>query len=181
MIGVFIDTFIVLTLNALVVISTLYTADGPLAECGAAAASTVLTKTNLAQVAFGTVLGENFGAMFVAGARLTVPLLAVVLRKGYGLGAMAMAGGSLHAPLLTVSWPTGEFGGMGLEGAVRLGYRKELDALTDPAERRARYDELVAQYYARGKAVSMASAFEIDDVIDPADTRAVLVRALART
>ena len=128
-----------------------------------------------------TATVRRFGAMFVAGARLTVPLLTVVLRKGYGLGAMAMAGGSLHAPLLTVAWPTGEFGGMGLEGAVRLGYRTELDALTDPVERKARYDELVAQYYARGKAVSMASAFEIDDVIDPAETRAVLIRSLART
>ena len=66
MIGVFMDTFVVLTLNALVVISTLYTADGPLAECGAAAASTTLGKANLAQTAFGVVFGESAGAMFVA-------------------------------------------------------------------------------------------------------------------
>ena len=66
MISVFIDTFVVLTLNALVVISTLYTHGGPLAECGAAAASTTLTKTNLAQTAFGTVFGSEFGAVFVA-------------------------------------------------------------------------------------------------------------------
>jgi acetyl/propionyl-CoA carboxylase alpha subunit/acetyl-CoA carboxylase carboxyltransferase component len=126
-----------------------------------------------------TAAVRRFSEMFVAGARLTVPLCMVVLRKGYGLGAMAMAGGDFKAPLLTVSWPTGEFGGMGLEGGVRLGYRAELDAIADPAARRARYEELVAQAYERGKGLSMAAAFEIDDVIDPADTRAVLVRALA--
>jgi acetyl-CoA carboxylase carboxyltransferase component len=124
----------------------------------------------------GTV--RRFGAMFVAGARLTVPLCTVVLRKGYGLGAMAMAGGDLHAPAITLAWPTGEFGGMGLEGAVRLGYRKELDAIADPQARRARHDELVTAYYERGKALSVASVFEIDDVIDPADTRSTLLTAL---
>jgi acetyl-CoA carboxylase carboxyltransferase component len=127
-----------------------------------------------------TATVRRFGAMFVAGARLTVPLCAVVLRKGYGLGAMAMAGGDLKAPLLCVAWPTGEFGGMGLEGAVRLGYRRELDAIADPAERQQRYDQLVASYYERGKALSTAAAFEIDDVIDPADTRGVLISSLAR-
>ena len=127
-----------------------------------------------------TATVRRFGAMFVAGARLTVPLCAVVLRKGYGLGAMAMAGGDLKAPLLCVAWPTGEFGGMGLEGAVRLGYRRELDAIADPAERQQRYEHLVASYYERGKALSTAAAFEIDDVIDPADTRAVLISCLAR-
>ena len=127
-----------------------------------------------------TATVRRFSAMFVAGARLTAPLCAVVLRKGYGLGAMAMAGGDLHAPALTVAWPTGEFGGMGLEGAVQLGYRKELDALEDPDARRARYDELVATYYERGKALSVAAVFEIDDVIDPADTRTVLSRTLGR-
>ena len=127
-----------------------------------------------------TAIVRRFGAMFVAGARLTVPLCAVVLRKGYGLGAMAMAGGDLKAPLLCVAWPTGEFGGMGLEGAVRLGYRKELDAIADPAERQQRYDQLVASYYERGRALSTAAAFEIDDVIDPADTRPVLIGSLAR-
>ncbi len=75
---------------------------------------------------------QRFGAMFVAGARLTVPVCAVVLRKAYGLGAMAMTAGDLRRPAITVAWPTGEFGGMGLEGAVRLGYRKELDAIEDP-------------------------------------------------
>jgi acetyl-CoA carboxylase carboxyltransferase component len=125
-----------------------------------------------------TATVRRFGAMFVAGARLTVPLVTVVLRKGYGLGAMAMAGGDLRAPLVTVSWPTGEFGGMGLEGGVRLGYRNELSAIEDPAARQARYEELVAEAYERGKGLSTAAAFEIDDVVDPADTRAVLARTL---
>jgi acetyl-CoA carboxylase carboxyltransferase component len=124
----------------------------------------------------GTV--RRFGALFVAGARLTVPVCVVVLRKAYGLGAMAMAGGDLHAPLLTVAWPTGEFGGMGLEGAVRLGYRAELEAIADADARQARYEELVAGYYERGKALSTATAFEIDDVIDPAGTRSLLIQTL---
>jgi len=127
-----------------------------------------------------TAIVRRFGAMFVAGARLTVPVCAVVLRKAYGLGAMAMTAGDLRRPAITVAWPTGEFGGMGLEGAVRLGYRKELEAIEDPAGRRARYEELVAEQYTRGKAVSTAMAFEIDDVIDPAGTRAVLAGVLAR-
>jgi acetyl-CoA carboxylase carboxyltransferase component len=124
----------------------------------------------------GTV--RRFGALYVAGARLTVPLCVVVLRKAYGLGAMAMAGGDLRAPLLTVAWPTGEFGPMSLEGAVRLGYRRELEALSDPTVRQARFEELVAESYERGKALNVATVFEIDDVIDPADTRTVLIRAL---
>jgi acetyl/propionyl-CoA carboxylase alpha subunit/acetyl-CoA carboxylase carboxyltransferase component len=128
-----------------------------------------------------TATVRRFGAMFVAGARLTVPVCAVVLRKAYGLGAMAMTGGDLRRPAVTVAWPTGEFGGMGLEGAVRLGYRRELDAIGDPDARRARYDELVAQQYTRGKALSAAAAFEIDDVVDPAGTRAVLTGVLARS
>ena len=127
-----------------------------------------------------TATVRRFGAMFVAGARLTVPVCAVVLRKAYGLGAMAMTAGDLRRPAITVAWPTGEFGGMGLEGAVRLGYRKELDAIGDPGARQARYDELVAEQYTRGRALSAAMAFEIDDVIDPADTRAVLSDVLAR-
>ena len=127
-----------------------------------------------------TAIVRRFGAMFVAGARLTVPVCAVVLRKAYGLGAMAMTAGDLRRPAITVAWPTGEFGGMGLEGAVRLGYRSELDAIEDPGARQARYDELVAEQYTRGKALSTAMAFEIDDVIDPADTRAVLAGVLAR-
>ena len=127
-----------------------------------------------------TAIVRRFGAMFVAGAQLTVPVCAVVLRKAYGLGAMAMTAGDLRRPAITVAWPTGEFGGMGLEGAVRLGYRREVDAIEDAADRRARYDELVAEQYTRGQALSTAAAFEIDDVIDPADTRAVLTDVLAR-
>jgi acetyl-CoA carboxylase carboxyltransferase component len=127
-----------------------------------------------------TAVVRRFGAMFVAGARLTVPLCAVVLRKAYGLGAMAMTAGDLRRPAITVAWPTGEFGGMGLEGAVRLGYRRELDAISDPEARQVRYEQLVADQYTRGKALSTAMAFEIDDVIDPADTRGVITDVLGR-
>ncbi|NED61259.1 biotin carboxylase, partial [Streptomyces sp. SID10244] len=126
-----------------------------------------------------TATVRRFSDMFRAGARLTVPLVMVVLRKAYGLGAMAMAGGDLHAPVATLSWPTGEFGGMGLEGAVRLGYRDQLEAIEDSAARQARYDELVAMHYEHGKALNVASVFEIDSVIDPADTRATIVRCLS--
>ena len=123
-------------------------------------------------------LVRRAGEMFVAGAHLSTPLVMVVLRKGYGLGAMAMAGGGLRSTLLAVSWPTGEFGGMNFEGAARLGYRKELEAIADPAAREARFAELVERAYRHGKALSTATVFDIDDVIDPADTRAVLARAL---
>ncbi|MDA3623914.1 ATP-grasp domain-containing protein [Saccharopolyspora sp. WRP15-2] len=114
---------------------------------------------------------KRFGGLFVLGARLTVPFGAVVLRKGYGLGAMAMTGGSFRAPQFTVAWPTGEIGGMGLEGAVRLGYSKELAAAPDEAARQQLYDDLVAEAYERGRALRAATTFELDDVIDPADTR----------
>src|SRR4051795_4833809 len=124
----------------------------------------------------GTV--RRFGALYVAGAALTVPLIAVVLRKAYGLGAMAMTGGDLRAPLLTLAWPTGESRPMSLEGAVRLGYRREFEALPDEAARQARFDELVAAAYEQGKALNVASVFEIDDVIDPADTRRAVSEAL---
>jgi acetyl-CoA carboxylase carboxyltransferase component len=102
----------------------------------------------------------------------------VVLRKAYGLGAMAMTGGDLRAPFLTLAWPTGEFGPMSLEGAVRLGYRREFAALPDADARQARFDELVTAAYQQGRALNVASVFEIDDVIDPADTRGVLTAAL---
>lgn len=125
-----------------------------------------------------TATVRHFGRMFVRGGNLTVPVAAVVLRKAYGLGAMAMTGGSLHDPVLTVSWPSGEFGGMGLEGAVRLGFRKELEAIADPAARSRRYDELVARMYEQGSAVNQAMHLEIDDVIDPARTRDVLLASL---
>ncbi len=116
--------------------------------------------------------------MFVTSANIDVPLMTIVTRKGYGLGAQAMAGGSFKAPLFCVTWPTGEFGGMGLEGAVKLGYRKELQAIEDPAERAATYEKMVADMYKRGKAVNMASHFELDDVIDPADSRKWIASAL---
>jgi acetyl/propionyl-CoA carboxylase alpha subunit/acetyl-CoA carboxylase carboxyltransferase component len=119
---------------------------------------------------------RRFGRMFVLGARLTVPLGMIILRKGYGLGAMAMAGGSFHAPDFTVAWPTGEIGGMGLEGAVRLGFSKELAAATDPDERQKLFDRLVEAAYHHGKALRSATTFELDDVIDPAESRAWIAR-----
>jgi acetyl/propionyl-CoA carboxylase alpha subunit/acetyl-CoA carboxylase carboxyltransferase component len=118
-----------------------------------------------------TGLVRHASRMFVTGAGLTVPFMTVVLRKGYGLGAQAMAGGSFRAPLFIVGWPTSEFGGMGLEGAVKLGYRNELAAIEDPEERRRTFDGMVERMYQVGKGVSMAEAFEIDDVIDPVETR----------
>ena len=121
---------------------------------------------------------RHFGRMFVTAASTTVPWVTVVLRKGYGLGAQAMAGGSFHANVMTVAWPTGEFGGMGLEGAVRLGYRKELEAESDPEERRLLEAALIARAYENGSALNMASHTEIDDVIDPADTRARILAAI---
>ena len=118
-----------------------------------------------------TALVRHCSRLFVTGANVTVPMATIVLRKAYGLGAQAMMGGTTKAPLACVAWPTGEFGGMGLEGAVRLGYRKELEAVADPDEREALFAEMVARMYERGKALSIASVFEIDDVIDPADSR----------
>ena len=125
-----------------------------------------------------TALVRHCCRLYVVGASVSVPMFTVVLRKAYGLGAQAMAAGSFHAPFFAVSWPTGEFGGMGLEGAVKLGYRDELAAIDDPDERRARYEERVAAMYAQGKAINTASLFEIDDVIDPADTRRWIVEGL---
>ena len=116
--------------------------------------------------------------MFVVGANLSVPVFTVVVRKGYGLGAQSMCAGSFHSPFFIVAWPTSEFGGMGLEGAVRLGYRKELEAISDPIERDALFKKLVARLYEVGKGVSMAAWLEIDDVIDPAETRRWIMRGL---
>jgi acetyl-CoA carboxylase carboxyltransferase component len=121
---------------------------------------------------------RHVSRMFVAAAHLRVPMLSVVLRKGYGLGAMAMTGGGFHETLSTVAWPTGEFGGMGLEGAVRLGYRKELEAAPEGPEREALFQQLLAQQYDNGSAINMAATLEIDAVIDPADTREWLVAGL---
>jgi acetyl-CoA carboxylase carboxyltransferase component len=118
-----------------------------------------------------TALVRHCSRLFVTGANVTVPTVSIVLRKSYGLGAQAMMGGSTKAPLACVAWPTGEFGGMGLEGAVRLGFRKELDAIADADEREATFQQMVDKMYEFGKAVNIASHYEIDDVIDPADTR----------
>ncbi len=125
-----------------------------------------------------TALVRHVSRMFVVGASVTVPTMTIVLRKGYGLGAMTMAAGCFKSPLFTVSWPTGEFGGMGLEGAVRLGYRRELEAIEDDAERDRVFNEMVERMYTHGKAINSASYFEIDDVIDPADSRRWIVQAL---
>ena len=118
-----------------------------------------------------TALVRHVARMFVTGASLSVPLFGIVLRKGYGLGAQSMIGGGFHAWFFTVAWPTGEFGGMGLEGDVRLGFRKEIEAINDPVEREEYYQAKVDELYANGKAVSIASVLEINEVIDPADTR----------
>ncbi|MFC7304529.1 carboxyl transferase domain-containing protein [Streptomyces monticola] len=125
-----------------------------------------------------TATVRHFARLFVAGANLNVPVIGLILRKAYGLGAMAMLGGSTRAPLATAAWPSGELGGMGLEGAVRLGYRKELAALTDPEERERAFQERVAELYEHGKAVNAAAALEIDAVIDPADSRRWILAAL---
>ncbi len=122
---------------------------------------------------------RHVSRLFIAAAHLRVPYLSVVLRKGYGLGAMAMTAGGFHSPLFTVAWPTGEFGAMGLEGAVRLGFKKELEAVPEGPEREALYQQLVARQYEAGGALHMAATLEIDAVIDPAQTRAWLVAGLA--
>jgi acetyl-CoA carboxylase carboxyltransferase component len=122
---------------------------------------------------------RHVSRMFIAAAHLRVPLFAVVLRKGYGLGAMAMTGGGFHAPAFTAAWPSGEFGAMGLEGAVRLGYRKELGAVPEGPERDALFQRHVDEHYAKGKAINMAATLELDAVIDPADTRRWLASGMA--
>ena len=122
---------------------------------------------------------RHVSRMFVAAAHLRVPFFAVVLRKGYGLGAMAMTGGGFHEPVFTVAWPSGEFGAMGLEGAVRLGYRKELEAAPEGPQRDSLYQRHVDEHYAKGRAINMAATLEIDAVIDPAQTRHWLSRGLA--
>ncbi len=121
---------------------------------------------------------RHFSRLFVCAANMSIPLFSIVLRKGYGLGAMAMTGGGFHAGVFTMAWPTGEFGAMGLEGAVRLGFKKELAAIVDPAAQKALFDKLVAKAYELGKATNMASSLEIDEVIDPADTRKCILQGL---
>jgi acetyl-CoA carboxylase carboxyltransferase component len=118
-----------------------------------------------------TATVRHVARLFLAGSNLSVPTGTIVLRKGYGLGAQAMAGGGFKAPLFTVAWPTSEFGGMGLEGAVRLGMRRELEAIDDEAERERVFQATVAAAYEHGRGLNMAAYGEIDDVIDPADSR----------
>jgi acetyl-CoA carboxylase carboxyltransferase component len=122
---------------------------------------------------------RRMSSLFLAGSKLCVPVVAIFLRKAYGLGAMAMTGGSFVAPVYAAAWPTGEFGGMGLEGAVKLGFRKELEAQDDPVLREQLFQQLLARMYEVGKASEAASFLELDAVIDPVDTRAVILRALA--
>ncbi|WP_435202560.1 carboxyl transferase domain-containing protein [Janibacter sp. GS2] len=126
-----------------------------------------------------TATVRHFARLFVIGSHLRVPMVTVVLRKAYGLGAQAMAAGGFHRPAATLAWPTGEVGGMGLEGAVRLGYRRELDAVSDPTERRELEQRLLADMYERGRAVNAAAVVELDDVIDPADTRRWILAAMS--
>jgi acetyl-CoA carboxylase carboxyltransferase component len=118
-----------------------------------------------------TALVRHCGRMYVAGANLTVPFMVVVLRKAYGLGALAMATGSFDETMFAISWPTGEFAGMGLEGQIKLGRRNELAAIENIQERKARYEEMVENAYAWSRALNAGTVFEVDDVIDPADTR----------
>ena len=119
-----------------------------------------------------TALARHSARLFVTGANLTVPHFAIFIRKGYGLGAQAMVGGNTKEPFFAAAWPTGEFGGMGLEGQVKLGYRNELAAIDDPEERMRRYEDLVERAYERGKALNQGVAFGLDDVIDPMESRA---------
>ena len=125
-----------------------------------------------------TATVRHFSRLFVLGGHMSVPMITVVLRKGYGLGAMAMSAGCFHNTSATVAWPTGEFGGMNLEGAVRIAARDTLSAIADADERQRTYDEMLAAAYRDGSAMNTASHLEIDDVIDPADTRAVIAATL---
>ena len=121
---------------------------------------------------------RRMASLFKVGSRIETPIVAVFLRKGYGLGAQAMVGGSLHDPIYTVAWPSAEFGGMGLEGAVKLGFKKELESETDDKKREDLFNELVAEAYERGKAIEAAAHLEIDAVIDPVDTRSIIYKAV---
>jgi acetyl-CoA carboxylase carboxyltransferase component len=125
-----------------------------------------------------TALVRHVSRMFLVAGSLRVPFFTVVLRKGYGLGAQAMAGGHMHAPFFSVAWPTGEFGGMGIEGALKLAMRKELAAIEDAEERERRFQRAVDDAYEKGKAINVASHLEIDGVIDPAETRGWILRGL---
>lgn len=130
------------------------------------------------QEAETTGLVRHASRVLVAGASMSVPMIGVVLRRAYGLGAQAMLGGSTHEPLMTLAWPGAHLGAMGLEGAVRLGMRKELEAIEDEQEREARVRELTGAAQAHASALNVARHFEIDDVVDPAQTRQVIARLL---
>jgi len=125
-----------------------------------------------------TALVRHANRLFLVGANLDTTFMTIIIRKAYGLGAIAMAGGSYKEPAFTVSWPTGEFAGMGIEGSVKLGYRNELAAIEDPTERRERYEEMVAAAYRRGRAIEQATRFGLDDAIDPAESRAWVANTL---
>jgi len=124
----------------------------------------------------GTV--RHISRIFVIAASLTIPFFTLVLRKGYGLGAQAMSAGSFHSSFLTAAWPSGEFGAMGIEGAIKLAYAKQLKAITDPVERKVLFDDLVEKSYQQGKALNIASYMEIDTVIDPAESRKWIMNGL---
>jgi acetyl-CoA carboxylase carboxyltransferase component len=125
-----------------------------------------------------TAMIRHCARMTVIGSNVSVPWIALVVRKGYGMGGLAMAGGSFSNCVMTAAWPTGEFGGMAIESHVKLGFRNELAAIADVAARKAKYEEMVAKLYEEGKAVNAATFYEFDDVIDPADTRRRIVEAL---
>jgi acetyl-CoA carboxylase carboxyltransferase component len=126
-----------------------------------------------------TGLVRHTSRLLVAAGALQVPLVAVILRRAYGLGAQAMTGGSLREPVLTVAWPSAHLGPMGLEGAVRLALRRDLDAIADAQERERRVRELTALAQDNARALNAAALFELDDVIDPADTRALVTATFA--
>ena len=126
-----------------------------------------------------TGLIRHASRLFLSAAALEVPILTILVRKAYGLGAMAMAGGSFHTSYLSLAWPSAEMGGMGLEGAIKLGYKKELEAIVDFDQREERYQALLAEAYERGKAINAAETLEFDEVIDPVDTRKRITTALS--
>ncbi len=121
---------------------------------------------------------RRMSALFKVGSQIKIPLITIFLRKGYGLGAQALAGGSFHEPVYSAAWPTGEFGAMGLEGAIKLGFKKELDEIKDEIKREELFNKLVDQLYEKGKAIEAAAHLEIDAVIDPVETRSVILKAV---
>ena len=127
-----------------------------------------------------TALLRHVGRLFVTGANMTTPLFGVVLRKAYGMGVRAMCGGSSLEPFFTVAWPTAEFADMTLDGRVELMFGEELHAVEDPHERQTIRDRLLDAHVERARAVNSGGTnYGIDDVIDPADTRAWIAQGLA--